>query len=128
MKDHFAVDGGGVLRALSPAVGSRGTSPAFTGLEVSRTLAKLDIKGRLEFAVLALGALLIAGAYIVVPLVTALYSLVATVFAALTLGVAIVTQLALLVMYVVRRTGAPRASRRRSSGIWPGRNPREAKA
>lgn len=111
MKDHFAVDGGGVLRALSPAVGSSGTSPASIGLDVSRTLARLDLKGRVEFAVLALGALLTAGAYILVPLVTALYSLVSTVFAALTLGVAIVTQLGLLVMFVVRKTEAPRAAR-----------------
>ena len=106
MNNHYAVDGGGVLRAASRAV-------ALPALELPVTLKGLgrsDIRRRIEFGLLSLGALVIAGAYILVPLVTALYSLITTVVAALTLGIAIVTQLALLVVYVIGRTAAPQAA------------------
>lgn len=106
MNDQYAVDGGGVLRAAHRA----GPLP---GLELSRTLKPFDwpdIRRGLEFGVLSLGALMVAGAYILVPLATALYSLITTVLAALTLGTAIIIQLALLVVYVIRRTAAPQAA------------------
>ena len=125
MTEHYALDGGGVLRAAGPPVRTPGVLP---GAALSGPLGRPDVRRGVEYAVLALGALLVTGTYILVPLVTALYSLTGAVFAALTLGLAILTQFALLVMYVVRRTEAPRPPSALPSGTWPGRRLREAKA
>jgi hypothetical protein len=107
MEDSLVVDVRGSIKAATPATGPGHAGKAFTGHGLPRALRRLDLKSRIECGVLAIGALLITTAYILVPLVTALYSMIHTVLVAFSIGLALLTEVALMITYVIRRTGTP---------------------
>ncbi|MBT2514360.1 hypothetical protein [Arthrobacter sp. ISL-30] len=104
MDDSLVVDVRGTLRPATPATGTGHAGKALTGHGPPHALRRLDVKGRIECGVLAVGALLIATAYILVPLVSALYFMIHTVFVAFSIGLALIIELALMITYVIRRT------------------------
>jgi hypothetical protein len=93
MEDSVVVDRGAsvLIAAAAPATLAAGARA-------------VNIKGRIECLLLAAGAFLIAAAYILVPLATALYFMIHTVFVAVSLGVAIILELALAVIVIIQRT------------------------
>lgn len=107
MEDSLVVDVRATLRAATPARGAGRAGKAFTGHGLLPALQRMDVKRRIECGVLAIGALLITTAYILVPLVTALYFIIHTVFVAFSIGLALLTELALMITYVIRRTETP---------------------
>jgi hypothetical protein len=88
----------------SVVVGGDGTVLITAPATLATPARKANVKARIECLVLAVGAFLIAAAYIVVPLATALYFMIHTVFLAVSLGVAIIIEVALAIIVIVQRT------------------------